>query len=54
MDENLKSIMIAISKAKTPKMRLNGQQYYKEKNITQWQIKAMKETIDLYKAMGGS
>jgi hypothetical protein len=48
-----KNIIHALSNAKNAKMKLIGRQYYKIKNITQQQISSIKQTIDLYNALGG-
>lgn len=44
----------ALANAKSAKMKLIGRQYYDIKTITPTQIKDIKRTLDLYKAMGGN
>lgn len=46
-------IVLALYNAKSAKMRLVGDQYHKEKTITSNQLKEIRNTIDLYRAMGG-
>lgn len=45
--------IIALSKAKTAKIKFEGDQYHKIKPITANQIKAINQTLELYKAFGG-
>ncbi len=47
-------IVEAISKAKSVKVRFNGQQYYKDKTMSQDNIKSIKRTIEYYKALNGT
>lgn len=51
--ESDKELIKALSIAKTAKMRFNGKQYYKIKTVTSKQIKSIKETLDMYNALGG-
>lgn len=53
ISESDKELIIALSNAKSAKMKLIGKQYYDTKTINQSQINAIKQTIDLYRAMGG-
>lgn len=48
-----KSLLKALISAKNAKMKLVGSQYYKEKTITQEQLKSFRETYDLYLGLGG-
>jgi hypothetical protein len=43
-----------LSKAKKVKIRLNGDQYYKDKTISAEQLQSIARTIEYYKAMGGT
>jgi hypothetical protein len=58
-DDNVSSkptdmaLVIALANAKTAKMKLVGDKYSKEKNITPLQIKSIKQTWELYNAMRG-
>lgn len=45
--------IIALANAKNAKMKIIGRQYHKVKPVTSAQIKSMKQTLELYKAMGG-
>lgn len=47
------ALVTAISNAKEVKMKLNGNQYHDIRNVSKDQIKSIKQTLDLYKAMGG-
>lgn len=51
--ESDKGLLNALANAKSAKMKLIGRQYYDIKNVSQEQIKSIKRTLDLYKAMGG-
>ena len=51
--ESDKELIKALSNAKTAKMKLIGKQYYKIKTITNGQINSIKQTLDMYKALGG-
>ncbi len=53
VSESDKELIIALSNAKSAKMKLIGRQYYDIKTINQSQINGIKQTIELYKAMGG-
>jgi hypothetical protein len=53
VDSEIKEIINALIKCKTAKIRLEGRQYYDTKTVTPSQIKSIKETIELYKLMGG-
>lgn len=48
-----KDLINALANAKSAKMKLIGQQYYDVRTISQTQIKSLKKTLELYKAMGG-
>jgi len=48
-----KDLIYALANAKSAKMKFNGKQYYKEKNITQEQVKSIRQSLELYNAMGG-
>lgn len=56
-DESLgdadKDLIYALANAKSAKMKLDGRQYYREKNISQEQLNSIKKTLELYRAMGG-
>ena len=56
-DESLsgpdKDLINALSNAQSAKMKLIGRQYYQEKIVTKSQITAIRQTLELYKAMGG-
>ena len=49
-----KDLIYALVEAKSAKMKVIGRQYYDIKTITQSQIRDMKRTLDLYRAMGGA
>ncbi len=57
LDQNLtssdKELIYALANAKNAKMKFIGRQYYNIKTITQDQIKSIKNTLDIYNAMGG-
>lgn len=53
VSESDKELIIALSNAKSAKMKLIGRQYYDTKTINQSQINGIKQTIELYRAMGG-
>lgn len=53
VDSEIKEILIALINCKSAKIRLEGRQYYDTKTITTSQIKSIKETIELYKLIGG-
>ena len=57
-DENLtdidKDFIYALANAKNAKMKFVGRQYFDVKTVTSNQIKGIKETIELYNAMGGN
>jgi hypothetical protein len=46
-------LLDALANAKNAKMKLVGEQYYKIKTISASQIRDIKRTLELYKAMGG-
>jgi len=48
-----KNILSALQNCKSAKMKLEGSKYYDTKNISKEQIKAIQQTIELYKALGG-
>ncbi len=48
-----KELINALANAKSAKMKLIGKQYYDIKIISQEQIIAIKQTLELYNAMGG-
>jgi hypothetical protein len=56
-DESLsqedKELIYALADAKSAKMKIIGRQYYDEKTISQEQIKSIKQTLELYHALGG-
>ncbi len=43
-----------IANAKTVKVKFNGDQYYDTRTMSSKQIEAFKQTLDYYKALGGS
>ena len=49
-----RSLIVALSSAKSAKMKFVGRQYYDIKTITKQQILDLKRTLELYYAMGGS
>lgn len=53
VNEADKELINALASAKTAKMKLIGRQYYNIKTITKEQINAFKNTIELYRAIGG-
>jgi len=53
VDSEIKEILNALINCKSAKIRLEGRQYYDTKTITTSQIKSIKETIELYKLIGG-
>jgi hypothetical protein len=53
VDSQIKEILNALINCKSAKIRLEGRQYYDTKTITATQIKSIKETIELYKLIGG-
>jgi hypothetical protein len=56
-DESLsqsdKDLIEALANAKSAKMKLIGRQYYDIKTISLEQIRSIKRTLELYRAMGG-
>ena len=48
-----KELINALANAKSAKIKFVGRKYYDVKTITSGQIKAINETIELYKALGG-
>lgn len=56
-DENIsggdKDLIRALANAKSAKMKLIGQSYHDVKTISSSQISAIKNTIDMYNALGG-
>ncbi|WP_114790433.1 hypothetical protein U0035_14240 [Niabella yanshanensis] len=48
-----KELINALANAKSAKMKLIGRQYYDTKTISEGQINGVKQTLELYKAMGG-
>lgn len=46
-------LLLRIIDSKMAKVRFNGSQYYKEKQISSEQKRALKNVIELFKAMGG-
>ena len=51
--ESEKDLINALANAKSAKMKLNGKQYFDVKNISKTQINSIKQTLELFKAMGG-
>jgi hypothetical protein len=51
--ESDRELLNALANAKSAKMKLSGK-YFDVRNITKEQIKAIKQTLDLYEAMGGT
>lgn len=51
--ESDKELLNALANAKSAKMKLIGRQYYNIKTISREQIKGIKRTLELYRAMGG-
>lgn len=54
MGKSHTELLDALANAKSAKMKLIGRQYYKTKTITNDQIRDIKRSLDLYKAMGGT
>lgn len=54
MGKSNTELLNALANAKSAKMKLIGRQYYKVKTITNNQIRDIKRSLDLYKAMGGT
>ena len=52
-DNNINNILKAIINSKNAKIKFEGKDYYKIKNITSAQIKSIKETIQLFISLGG-
>lgn len=48
------SLLTALMMAKDAKIRYIGRQYHKDRVITAKQLKSIKRTVQLYRAMGGS
>lgn len=48
-----RELIYALSNAKNAKMKLIGRQYHKIKAISQEQINGIKQTLELYNALGG-
>lgn len=53
VSENDKELINALVNAKSAKMKLVGKQYFDIRTISQEQIKGIKRTLELYRAMGG-
>lgn len=53
VSESDKELINALANAKSAKMKLIGRQYFDVKTISQSQINGIKQTLELYKAMGG-
>lgn len=57
-DESLtgsdRELIYALANAQTAKMKFIGRQYYDIKTITAKQIESIKQTLELYNAMGGN
>ena len=53
MGKSNTELLDALANAKSAKMKLIGSQYHDIKTITSTQIRDIKRTLDLYKAMGG-
>jgi hypothetical protein len=54
VDSEIKEILTALINCKSAKIRLEGRQYSKTKLISASQIKSIKETVELYKLIGGN
>lgn len=54
MDATDFEMMQDLAQAKTAKLRYEGQQYYRERDITRTQRQAIQDMLDLYEAMGGT
>lgn len=48
-----KELIYALANAKSAKMKIIGRQYHDQKTISQEQINSIKQTLDLYNALGG-
>lgn len=53
VDYSNSHILEAISKAKSVKIRFNGDQYYDDKTMNASTIQSIKRTVEYYKALGG-
>lgn len=53
LSEADKELIYALANAKSAKMKIIGRQYHDQKTISQEQIKSIKQTLDLYNALGG-
>lgn len=53
VDSESKAVLDALINCKSAKIRLEGRQYFDIKTIPMSQIKAIRETIELFKLMGG-
>jgi len=54
VDSSNKDIIIALSQAKTAKVKIKGNQYFDIVKITTKQLKTIKNTLDLYESTGGT
>lgn len=54
MGKSNTELLDALANAKSAKMKLIGRQYHEIKTITNDQIRDIKRSLDLYKAMGGA
>lgn len=53
VSESDKELLNALANAKSAKMKLLGSKYFDIRNITKDEIKSIKQTLELYQAMGG-
>jgi hypothetical protein len=53
LSQSDRELIYALANAKSAKMKIIGRQYHQLKSITQEQIKSIKQTLDLYNALGG-
>ena len=51
--ESDKEFIYALANAKSAKIKIIGSQYYNVKPVSEEQIKSIKQTLDLFNAMGG-
>ena len=52
-NHDVNGVVYNIAYAKTVKIRIQGQKYYKDITLNDKQIQSMKNTIDYYRALGG-
>lgn len=53
LSQSDRELIYALANAKSAKMKIIGRQYYDIKTLSQEQIKSIKQTLELYNALGG-